>query len=89
MTRSINEHPAPEELERFIRGELPQHQSVAVVAHLLRYCPSCQAHLQPFIPLIFGDESLESGQPKNRRSKRRHRREVSSGSAHRYLERAR
>lgn len=34
-------HPHPEQLERFLRGELSRPEVAQVVRHLLTGCPSC------------------------------------------------
>lgn len=34
-------HPAREQLERWMRGELPRSEAAGVVRHLLTGCPAC------------------------------------------------
>jgi hypothetical protein len=34
-------HPTREELERFVRNELPREQALGLVRHLLTKCPDC------------------------------------------------
>jgi hypothetical protein len=34
-------HPGPKQLERFLRGELPQPEVPPIVRHLLTGCPAC------------------------------------------------
>lgn len=42
-------HPAPAELEGFLRGKLELSASKVVVAHLLRRCPECSEALEPLL----------------------------------------
>jgi hypothetical protein len=35
-------HPSEEQLERFMRAELPATETTLVVRHLLANCPKCQ-----------------------------------------------
>lgn len=39
--RAGRTHPGEQELERFMRGELPRRELHAVVRHLLTGCPQC------------------------------------------------
>lgn len=38
---SLQDHPRPEVLERFLRGEASRRERQSVVAHLLEGCPDC------------------------------------------------
>jgi len=38
---SPREHPRPDALLRFMRGESPRAEACAVVRHLLTRCPQC------------------------------------------------
>lgn len=41
------DHPAPRQLERFLRGEATRTEKHAVVRHLLAGCSECTAVLRP------------------------------------------
>lgn len=56
----MREHPTPESLERFLRGELPAGEGRAVLAHLVRGCRPCQAAAAPLLRLLF-----EEGEPQD------------------------
>jgi hypothetical protein len=47
-------HPSPEELERFLLGELSPRQASPVLAHLLQGCTPCQAKMEPMSAVMFG-----------------------------------
>ena len=47
---SYREHPKPDDLQRFLRGEASRAEARAVVRHLLAGCPECTAVMGP----IFG-----------------------------------
>jgi hypothetical protein len=53
------DHPAPEDLRSFLRGELPRREVASVVRHLLRGCRSCQAVTGEI--WSFGEERLRPG----------------------------
>src|SRR5262245_58258465 len=42
LPESPKEHPSPEMLERFMRGEVSRQENRAVVRHLLTRCPQCR-----------------------------------------------
>jgi hypothetical protein len=46
-------HPSPEELERFLLGEVSSRQASPIIAHLLRGCDRCQARMQPTSSVMF------------------------------------
>ena len=54
-----NDHPTPEDLRSFLRGELPRQEAASVVRHLLRGCRSCQA--VPGEIWSFGEERPRPG----------------------------
>ena len=41
-----DEHFSQDAVELFLRSELPQHESMRLVRHLLRQCPSCNRVLR-------------------------------------------
>ncbi|HEY0557631.1 MAG TPA: hypothetical protein VGG20_25475 [Thermoanaerobaculia bacterium] len=47
-------HPSPEELERFLLGEVSSRQAGPIIAHLMRGCDRCQARMQPTSAVMFG-----------------------------------
>lgn len=47
-------HPNPHDLERFLLGELPQRETNAVTAHLMRGCPQCRRRMAPLAAALFG-----------------------------------
>jgi len=56
----LREHPTPESLDRFLRGELPADEGRAVLAHLVRGCRPCQVAAAPLVRLLF-----EEGEPED------------------------
>lgn len=46
-------HPDPRDLERFLRGELSRRDAVAIIAHLLPGCPTCQERMEPTTDSMF------------------------------------
>jgi len=44
---SYREHPKPDVLQRFMRGEASRGEARAVVRHLLTGCPECLAVTRP------------------------------------------
>lgn len=56
----MREHPTPESLDRFLRGELPADEGRAVLAHLVRGCRPCQVAAAPLVRLLF-----EEGEPED------------------------
>jgi tetratricopeptide (TPR) repeat protein len=55
----VSDHPAPEILDRFLRGELTPREGGVVLRHLLKGCSRCQAVLAPFVDLLFLHEMTE------------------------------
>jgi tetratricopeptide (TPR) repeat protein len=55
----LREHPTPESLERFLRGELPADEGRTVLAHLVRGCRPCQAAAAPLVRLLVEDGDPE------------------------------
>lgn len=55
----MSEHPAPEVLERFLRGELTPRQGAPVIRHLVRGCPRCESALAPHENFLFRREEEE------------------------------
>ncbi|HEX5761369.1 MAG TPA: hypothetical protein VF121_19455 [Thermoanaerobaculia bacterium] len=43
----MRDHPTPETLDRFLRGELPRAQTLAVIKHLVGGCRFCSAAAAP------------------------------------------
>ena len=54
-------HPAKEDLQRFMAGDLPRAEARAVVRHLLRGCPICSRETSELWRL--GDERLAAPVP--------------------------
>lgn len=52
----MSEHPKPEILDRFLRGELSPRDSAPVLRHLLHGCERCQAVMDPVTALLLQDE---------------------------------
>lgn len=40
-------HPAPQQIERFVKGEASRDETRDVVRHLLVGCPKCQQAVRP------------------------------------------
>lgn len=40
-------HPAPQQIERFVRGECTRNETRDVVRHLLLGCPKCSEKVRP------------------------------------------
>lgn len=55
----LREHPTPESLDRFLRGELPADEGRAVLAHLVHGCRPCQVAAAPLVRLLFEDGDPE------------------------------
>lgn len=55
-------HPSPEELERFLLGEVSSRQAAPVLAHLMRGCPLCQTRMEPTVSAMFGRSTVEPPQ---------------------------
>lgn len=51
-------HPSPEELDRFLLGEMTPGQAAPVVAHLLRGCVSCHERMAPLASVVFASGPL-------------------------------
>ncbi|HSS76989.1 MAG TPA: hypothetical protein VLV54_09610 [Thermoanaerobaculia bacterium] len=48
---SCREHPKPDVLQRFTRGEASRAEARAIVRHLLAGCPDCTAVMGPICGL--------------------------------------
>jgi len=59
----VSEHPAPEILDRFLRGELSSCEGGPVLRHLLRGCERCQAAMDPVANLLLSDEVQRAPEP--------------------------
>ena len=55
------EHPAPSELDAFLRGDLPPRRVAAVLAHLLTGCGRCRMQLAPFAEWLV--DGMGKGEP--------------------------
>src|SRR4029077_8422427 len=57
-------HPSPEELERFLLGEVSSRQAAPILAHLMRGCDRCQTRMVPMVSVMFGKgrNTVESSQ---------------------------
>lgn len=40
-------HPAPQQIERFVKGECDRNETRDVVRHLLLGCPKCSEKVRP------------------------------------------